>query len=73
MRRRIKNLTQLNRTLGRFLSRTEKLCFLKSYLQNGRLSRDMQARWVKNILIGSQKADRLSFAKSRVLRKSASG
>jgi tRNA A-37 threonylcarbamoyl transferase component Bud32 len=30
-RRRIKNLAQLNRTLGRLLSNTEKLFFLKSY------------------------------------------
>lgn len=73
MRRRVKNLVQLNRTLGRFLSRSEKLCFLKSYLQNGQVSHDGQTVWVKNILMAGEKADRLSLAKSRVLGKRGIG
>ena len=72
-RRRVKNLVQLNRTLGRFLSRTEKLCFLKSYLHNEPLSHDRLTLWIKTILVTGKKADRLSLAKSQMPGKRANG
>jgi len=63
-RRRVKNLVQLNRTLGRFLSRTEKLKFLKSYLDSGVKNHERQPAWVQHILRESERADRRSLAKS---------
>ncbi|MGH7927850.1 MAG: lipopolysaccharide kinase InaA family protein [Candidatus Binatia bacterium] len=65
--RRVKNLVQLNRTLGQFLSRAERLGFLRSYLQD---AVEPQAEWVKRILRASEKADRRSSAKNlgRVMR-----
>jgi hypothetical protein len=72
-RRRVKNLVQLNRTLGRFLTRTEKLRFLKSYLSlsNERAGRPALRAWVKGIMDASAKADRLSLAKRRELQEDA--
>jgi tRNA A-37 threonylcarbamoyl transferase component Bud32 len=72
-RRRVKNLVQLNRTLGRLLSRTEKLRFLKAYLVDEPASQAALALWAKKILSASRKADRLSLAKNRMLQKRASG
>jgi hypothetical protein len=63
-RRRIKNLVQLNRTLGRFLSRTEKLHFLHSYLHNGSSRRRAAPAWVERVLLGSRIADRRSCRKA---------
>jgi hypothetical protein len=56
-RRRIKNLVQLNRTLGRFLRRTEKLYFLKAYLGAGFTNRLNKRRWVRQVLQQSKRRD----------------
>jgi hypothetical protein len=72
-RRRIKNLVQLNRTLGRFLTRTEKLRFLKSYLSAGPGFAKAPAAWINKILSASRKGDRLSLAKNRRLTRRKTG
>jgi serine/threonine protein kinase len=56
MRRRVKNLVQLNRTLGQFLSRPEKLVFLNSYLANGCKRQQRKPTWVRRILVATAKA-----------------
>jgi hypothetical protein len=66
-RRRLKNLVQLNRTLGRLLTRNERLYFLNAYLHHETGSRESRLRWIKEILLASKKGDRLSLAKSRGL------
>ncbi len=73
LRRRVKNLVQLHRTLGRLLSRTDKLRFLKSYLSAERAAQKALAPWVKKILCAGQRADRLSLSKNSVLQRRASG
>ncbi len=57
-RRRIKNLVQLNRTLGSFLTRTEKLNFLKSYLIDESSSHKALARWVNRIVAAGRRSER---------------
>lgn len=57
-RRRIKNLVQLNRTLGKYLRATDKLRLLESYL--GPLSnRNEKRHWVTQVLRQSRRIDRL--------------
>jgi tRNA A-37 threonylcarbamoyl transferase component Bud32 len=59
-RRKVKNLVQLHRTLGKHLSRTQELAVLKSYLRVSAAP----APWVETILAASRRADALSRAKS---------
>jgi tRNA A-37 threonylcarbamoyl transferase component Bud32 len=49
-RRRIKNLAQINRTLGNDLSRTEKLFFVEAYAGRQRLAGRKKRRLVRSIL-----------------------
>lgn len=56
-RRRIKNLVQLNRTLGTWLRSTEKLYFLKVYLGNG-LNHKERRKWARRILKRGRREDR---------------
>jgi len=56
-RRRIKNLVQLNRTLGQFLRRTEKLYLLKIYLGSVFTSRLAKRHWVMQVLSQSRQRD----------------
>ena len=49
-RRRIKNLAQINRTLGRQLSRTEKLFFIKAYLGDSIVDRMEKRQLLRSIL-----------------------
>jgi hypothetical protein len=56
MRRRVKNLVQLNRTLGQFLSRAEKVVFLSCYLANGYKRHPSKPAWVRRILAASANA-----------------
>jgi serine/threonine protein kinase len=49
-RRQIKNLAQLNRTLGEFLCASEKLHFLKVYLGNAFSDRREKREWIRRIL-----------------------
>jgi serine/threonine protein kinase len=55
--RRIKNLVQLNRTLGRFIRRTDKLYFLKVYLGSVFRNRLEKRRWVAEVLKQSRRRD----------------
>jgi len=56
-RRRIKNLVQINRTLGKYLSRSQRMRFLRSYL--GSISSDAQQRklWARQIEQASRALD----------------
>ena len=56
-RRRIKNLVQLNRTLGRFIRRADKLYFLKIYLGSVFRNRLEKRRWVTEVLEQSRRRD----------------
>ena len=63
-RRRVKNLVQLNRTMGRMLSNTEKIYFLKIYL--GRVFSDgtIKREWIRRIIKVSEREDRRSLRKT---------
>lgn len=65
-RRRIKNLVQLNRTLGRFLRRVDKLYFLKIYLGPVFRSKLIKRRWITAVLEQSRRRD---LKTRRVARK----
>ncbi|HEY7168092.1 MAG TPA: lipopolysaccharide kinase InaA family protein [Candidatus Binatia bacterium] len=56
-RRRIKNVVQLNRTLGRYLRRPERLYFLRSYLGAGGDEKS-KLGWITSILNESRRLDR---------------
>jgi serine/threonine protein kinase len=64
-RRRIKNLVQLNRTLGRFLHGSQKLYWLKEYLGESFEDRQERKKWIRNILLESRRRDQRSLKKSR--------
>ena len=55
--RRIKNLVQLNRTLGRFIRRADKLYFLKVYLGPVFRNRLEKRRWVTEVIEQSRWRD----------------
>jgi hypothetical protein len=61
-KRRIKNLVQINRTLGRYVSRSHKFYFLKSYLAT-ECADERQA--IRMIRIIKAESDRLDTVKSR--------
>ncbi len=63
-RRRVKNLVQLNRTMGRMLSNTKKIYFLKTYL--GRIFSDgkIKREWIRRIIKVSEREDRRSLRKT---------
>jgi serine/threonine protein kinase len=65
IRRRVKNLVQLNRTFGRSLSATQKLYVLKSYLGCDFLDYDMRRLWVQRILKATRKGNLRSLRKVR--------
>jgi hypothetical protein len=60
-KRRLKNLVQLHRTLGRYLRGPDKLVVLKHYLGNSFAKRSIRRQWIKNIL---RQSDRLNRAKA---------
>jgi len=62
-RRRIKNLVQLNRTMGKFLRTTEKLYWLKVYLGNVFFDRRERRKWIKRVLEESARRDLRSLRK----------
>jgi hypothetical protein len=62
-RRRVKNLVQLNRTLGQLLSRADKLFFLRAYLQGPLVDAGMRRRWVRRTVSATERADQRSFDK----------
>jgi len=57
-RRRVKNLVQLNRTLGKFLRPSQKLFFLKAYLGEAFLDNCQKMRWVADVVNKSLRLDR---------------
>jgi serine/threonine protein kinase len=63
-RRRVKNLVQLNRTMGRMLSNIKKIYFLKIYL--GRIFSDgtIKREWIRRIIKVSEREDRRSLRKT---------
>jgi serine/threonine protein kinase len=65
LRRKVKNIVQLNHTLGRLLRRTEKMYFLKVYLDASFASKRIKRRWVTAVLEQSRRRD----LKSRRARK----
>ena len=60
-KRRLKNLVQLHRTLGRYLRGPDKMVVLKHYLGNSFAERSIRRQWIKNIL---RQSDRLNRAKA---------
>jgi serine/threonine protein kinase len=65
-RRQVKNLIQLNRTMGRFLKGTEKLCWLREYLGNRFFDRKEKREWIRKILERSVRGDRRSLRKRSI-------
>ncbi len=57
-RRKIKNLVQLNRTLGRYIRRSEKYLFLKYYVEENVADRIETRRWLVEINRRSVRLDR---------------
>jgi tRNA A-37 threonylcarbamoyl transferase component Bud32 len=70
-RRRIKNLAQLNRTLGAFLTKTERLFFLKAYMDFRFSSRTKKREIIDNILAATRR--QLEREKRRSSASNASG
>lgn len=65
-RRRLKNLVQLNRTLGRYLRRTDKICFLKEYLGREFDARREKRLWAGKIYRRSTRLDRQKLLQGRM-------
>jgi hypothetical protein len=59
LKRKVKNLVQLNRTFGRYLRSVEKLYFLKNYLGRGFAARQARQQWIDSVVQQSQRLDRL--------------
>jgi len=70
-RRRIKNLVQLHRTLGRYLGRTDKICFLKEYLGREFADRREKRLWAGKIARRSARLDRQKLLHGRLRYDSA--
>lgn len=62
-RRRLKNLVQLNRTMGRHLRRTERLYLLRVYLGNAFSDQVARRKWIRLILNGTDRGDQRSLRK----------
>lgn len=58
-RRKVKNLVQINRTLGRYLRRSEKLFFVKNYLGSAFAERSFRRRLMENVMGESRRLDLL--------------
>jgi len=61
-KRRVKNLVQLHRTLGRYLRKPDKLVVLKHYLGNSYAERSIRRQWIKQIVRQSDRLDRAKAA-----------
>ncbi|MCH7570889.1 MAG: hypothetical protein IH919_10045 [Deltaproteobacteria bacterium] len=62
-RRRLKNLVQLNRTMGRYLRWSERLYLLKVYLGDPFFDRGAKRKWIQRVLKGSKRGDHRSLRK----------
>jgi hypothetical protein len=60
-RRKIKNLVQLYRTMGRTLSRSEKLHGLRAYLGDGFCDRRVRRYWIQRVLEASVREENRSL------------
>ena len=58
-RRRLKNLVQIHRSLGRYLTRSEKIYFLKSYLGSRFAERRLRRQLVASVIGESKRMDRV--------------
>jgi serine/threonine protein kinase len=58
-RRKVKNLVQINRSLGQYLRPPEKIFFLKSYLESGFGERSLRRRLMEYVMAESKRMDRL--------------
>ena len=65
LRRRIKNVVQLNRTLGRFMSRTDKWRWAGVYLGEEFYDRAVRRNWLKRIIRATARADAHSIGKKK--------
>lgn len=63
VRRRIKNLVQLNRTMGKLLRNTERLYWLKAYLGDAFSRRGERREWIRRVTEESDRGDRRSMRK----------
>ena len=63
LRRRIKNVVQLNRTLGRLVSRADKWRWVRVYLGSEFQDRDARRRWLARIVQATARADAHSMRK----------
>ncbi len=63
-RRRVKNLVQLNRTMGRMLSNTKKIYFLKTYLGEIFSDGTIKREWIRRIIKVSEREDRRSLRRT---------
>lgn len=57
VQRKVKNLVQLNRTLGRYLRASEKLYFLKCYLGREFAPRRARRQWIGSVVKDSHRLD----------------
>jgi len=64
LRRRTKNLVQLNRTMRTKLRRSDRLYWLKAYLGKNYLDRELSEKWLKRILDESRRSDVRSVRKT---------
>lgn len=62
-KRKLKNLVQLNRTLGRYLRAPEKMFFLKCYLESSFDDRKRRRELIENVL---RESDRLDASKANM-------
>ncbi len=62
-RRRVKNLVQLYRTLGKYLSRPQQLSFLEGYLGASFLDRGRKRAWIIGVLRHARQVDRTKAQK----------
>ena len=68
--RKVKNLVQINRTLGRYLRRSEKLLFLRSYM--GRSFHDRSSR--RDLIDAvDRESNRLNIAKAAAAMRTSDG
>jgi hypothetical protein len=62
-KRRIKNLVQINRTLGRYVSRSDKFCFLENYLAAEFADKRQAIRMIRMVIAESDRLDTVKRAK----------
>jgi tRNA A-37 threonylcarbamoyl transferase component Bud32 len=69
-RRRLKNLVQLNRTLGRHLRHPEKLYFLKAYLESAANDRVIKRRLISKVLRQTRRVEVIKARRAAEARAS---